>query len=36
MATDNKRKIYDNIDCDDPFALRRAYQVAEVNLPTNM
>jgi hypothetical protein len=31
-----KEKIYNNTDCNDPFAYRRAYQVAEVNLPTNI
>jgi hypothetical protein len=33
-ATDNKIKIYGDTDCNDPFAYQRAYQVAEVNLPT--
>jgi hypothetical protein len=31
-----KRKIYNDTDCDDLFAYRRAYQAAEVNLPTNI
>jgi hypothetical protein len=36
MATDNKKKIYNNIDCDDPYPRQRACKVAEVNLPTNI